>query len=193
MEVFRLDEVKEPHLTDSNRNGRVPAIQDPNEDLALWVSGAIYQYVVEVYDKEHRLSYATLKEKHLCNQWLHFQMGSQGPYFGQLGWFNHLHREKIPSAIDRYANEVRRVLQTIETALAAKPADAQWLVGNKMTFADMAFVPWSLRLSELTGKEWGVVWYGLPHAQAWHEKMAALDSWKRCMQTRAQCMDAQPI
>jgi len=53
-----------------------------------------------------------------------------------------------------------------------------------MTFADMAFVLRNLRLSGLAGKEWDVVWEGLPHTLAWQEKMAALDSWKRCIQTR---------
>lgn len=170
----------------------MPAIEDPNTGLTLWESGAIYQYLAEQYDAPaHHISYSTLQERHLCNQWLHFQMSGQGPYFGQCGWFQHLHPEKFPSAIERYANEIKRVLSVIEGVLAAKPADAQWLVGDKMTFADMAFVPWNDRLNEVLMQSWDEVWEGTPHVRAWHERMIELPSWKRAMKTRARLMDEQ--
>lgn len=125
---FRFDDVKKKPFIDINPNGRVPAIEDPNTGLTLWESGAIYQYLAEQYDTPaHHVSYGTLQERHLCNQWLHFQMSGQGPYFGQYSWFRHLHPEKIQSALDRYANEIKRVLGVIEGVLAAKPADSQWL------------------------------------------------------------------
>ncbi|KAL1863867.1 Transcriptional regulator ure2 [Diaporthe australafricana] len=190
---FRFDDVKKKSFTDINPNGRVPAIEDPNTGLTLWESGAIYQYLVEQYDTPapHRVSYATLRERHLCNQWLHFQTSGQGPYFGQASWFLHLHPEIIQSAIDRYAGEIRRILGVIEGVLSAKGADAQWLVGDKMTFADMAFVPWNFRLSEVLTQSWDEVWEGMPHARAWHERMVELPSWKRSMEKRAVLMDEQ--
>lgn len=104
-----------------------------------------------------------------------------------------MHTEKIPSAVERYANEIRRVLNVLETVLAAKPADAQWLVGNKMTFADMAFVPWNFRLSEVLVQSWDEIWEGIPHVRAWHERMAELPSWKRSMKLRARLMDEQGL
>ncbi|KXX79083.1 Glutathione S-transferase 2 [Madurella mycetomatis] len=190
---FRFDDVKKKPFTDVNPNGRVPAIEDPNTGLTLWESGAIYQYIVEVYDTDKRLTYDGLNDRHLCSQWLHFQMSGQGPYFGQAGWFQHLHPEKIPSAIERYSKEIKRVLGVIEGVLAAKPADAQWLVGNKMTYADMAFAPWNFRLSEVLLQSWDEVWEGMPHARAWHERMVELPSWKRSMEHRARLMDEQGL
>ena len=68
---FRFDDVNEPPFIDINPNGRVPAIEDPNTGLTLWESGAIYQHLIEVYDTEKRLTYESLNERHLCNQWLH--------------------------------------------------------------------------------------------------------------------------
>jgi glutathione S-transferase len=62
------------------------AIEDPNTSLILWESGAIIQYLEEVYDKDRKLTYDSLNEKYLLNQWLHFQTSGQGPYFGQCGW-----------------------------------------------------------------------------------------------------------
>lgn len=190
---FRFDDVKKPPFININPNGRVPAIEDPNTGITLWESGAIYQYLIEVYDTNKRLTYDNLKERHLCNQWLHFQMSGQGPYFGQAGWFQHLHPERVESAVERYSNEIKRVLRVIEGVLAAKPADAQWLVGDKMTFADMAFVPWNFRLSEVLLESWDEVWEGMPHARAWHERMVELPSWKRCMEHRARLMDEQGL
>ncbi|KAI2472649.1 glutathione S-transferase [Annulohypoxylon bovei var. microspora] len=190
---FRFDDVKNKPFIDINPNGRVPAIEDPNTNLTLWESGAIYQYLIERYDPGHRLSYETLNERHLCNQWLHFQMSGQGPYWGQCGWFQHLHPEKIPSAVERYANEIKRVLGVIEGVLAAKPANAQWLIGDKMTFADLAWVPWNFRLSETLLQSWDEVWEGTPHVRVWHERMIELPSWKRSMEHRARLMDEQGL
>lgn len=190
---FRFDDVKKPPFININPNGRVPAIEDPNTDLTLWESGAIFQYIIEKYDADKRLTYDTSNERHLCNQWLHFQMSGQGPYYGQAGWFQHLHKEKIPSAVERYTNEIRRVLDVLENVLAAKSADQQWLVGNKMTFADMSFVPWNFRLSEVLVQSWDEVWEGKPHVRAWHERMIELPSWKRSMETRARLMDEQGL
>ncbi|KAK4220868.1 putative glutathione S-transferase [Podospora fimiseda] len=190
---FRFDDVKKVPFIKINPNGRVPAIEDPNTNLTLWESGAINQYLIEQYDTENRLSYDTLIEKNLCNQYLHFQMSGQGPYFGQCGWFQHLHPEKIQSAIDRYANEIKRVLSVLETVLSAKFTDEQWLVGNKMTYADMAFVPWNFRLSEVLLQSWDEVFDGTPRVRAWHEKMVELPSWKRAMEHRARLMDGQGL
>lgn len=120
-------------------------------------------------------------------------MSGQGPYFGQSGWFRHLHPEKIPSAVERYDNEIRRVLSVLEGVLAAKAADAQWLVGDKMTFADLAFLPWDFRLAEVMQISWDEVWDGLPHVREWHERMAGLPSWKRAMERRAVIMDEQGL
>ncbi|KAI0869861.1 glutathione S-transferase [Hypoxylon argillaceum] len=193
IESFRFDDIKKEPFINVNPNGRVPAIEDPNTGLTLWESGAICQYLVEVYDTENRLSYVSLNDRHLCNQWLHFQMSGQGPYYGQVGWFAHLNKEKIPSAIARYSNEAKRVLGVLETVLSKKPDDAQWLVGNKMTFADMAFVPWNSRLSELLSQPWEEIWEGIPHVKAWHERMAELPSWKRSMQRRGDLMAGQDL
>jgi glutathione S-transferase len=55
-------------------NGRMPAIQDPNEDFTLWESGAIIEYLVEKYDTERKMSFAPgSKEAYLAKQWLYFQ------------------------------------------------------------------------------------------------------------------------
>lgn len=120
-------------------------------------------------------------------------MSGQGPYYGQCGWFQHLHAEKIPSAIERYSIEVKRILGVLEGILAAKPSTCQWLVGNKMTFADMAFVPWNSRLNEILMLSWEEIWDGIPHVQSWHERMTDLPSWKNSMHHRSRLMEEQAL
>ncbi len=58
------------------------------------------------------------------------------PYFGQYAWFTNYHAEKIPSAIERYKNEILRVFGVLESVLSKQ----SWLVGGKYTIADLSFV-----------------------------------------------------
>lgn len=63
----------------------------------------------------------------------------QAPYFGQGTWFARFHSERIQSAIDRYVNEIERVVGVLDKALTGR----EWLVGDKCTYADISFVTWS--------------------------------------------------
>ncbi|EAT86862.1 hypothetical protein HBH56_130600 [Parastagonospora nodorum] len=186
---FGFEVVKQKPFTDINPNGRAPAIKDPNTGITLWETGAIIQYIIEQYDTKHVLSYDTLKEKHLCNQWLAFQISGQGPYFGQAGWFNVLHPEKLPSAITRYNDELKRILGVLDGALTGK----QWLVGDKMTFADLSFVTWNDRIDSLIVCAPDKKFEGFPNVQAWHERMTGRAAWKNIMKKRDQLMDDQGL
>ena len=131
--------VKEPSYTAINPNGRLPALYDPNTDLTVWESGAIIEYLIATYDTEHKLSFPQgSHEDWHCKQYLYFQVSGQGPYYGQANWFNVAHPERLPSAIERYKNEIKRVTGVLERVLEGK----EWLVGGKCTYADLAFIPW---------------------------------------------------
>ncbi|KAF2478186.1 glutathione S-transferase II [Lindgomyces ingoldianus] len=186
---FKFDDVKKKPFIDLNPNGRVPAIEDPNTGLTLWESGAIIQYLIEQYDTEKKLTYGDVIKKNQLNQWLMFQMSGQGPYFGQAGWFNVLHSEKIPSAIERYNTEVKRILSVLEGQLEGK----QWLVGDKITFADLSFVTWNDRIDATLMCAPEKKFDGIPNVKAWHERMTSRPSWKKAMETRAKLMDEQGL
>ncbi|KAL3470260.1 glutathione S-transferase [Aspergillus californicus] len=132
-------QIKEEPFLSINPNGRLPAIEDPNTGITLWESGAILEYLVETYDKEHKISFEHgSKDNFFAKQWLHFQMSGQGPYFGQLSWFLRFHSEKIQSAIDRYTNEIRRVSGVLDGVLKKH----EYLVADKFSYVDVAFLPW---------------------------------------------------
>lgn len=75
---------------------------------------------------------------------LWYLVSGQGPYYGQAVWFTKFHSEQVPSAKERYYNEVKRVTSVLDGHLKSQPkgADGPWLVGGKFSYADLAFVPW---------------------------------------------------
>lgn len=96
-------------------------------------------------------------------------MSGQGPYFGQLVWFNNYHPEAVQSARDRYANEVKRVTGVIDYHLRTKKTD--YLVGNKMTYADLMFVPWAVHIQNTAASQ-----LDLDEFEAYHSWLKRLTS-----------------
>ncbi|KAL9613433.1 MAG: hypothetical protein Q9167_002031 [Letrouitia subvulpina] len=151
-----FSETKNPEYTSINPNGRLPAIHDPNTNITLWESGAILEYLVDQYDKDRRLSFeAGTPEYYHAKQWLFFQASGQGPYYGQAVWFLRFHPEKLESAKARYNKEINRVSGVLDGWLAKQQRgqEGPWLVGNKLSFVDIAFVPYQSGIEGLVGKE----------------------------------------
>lgn len=181
---LQFNEMKQDPFESINPNGRVPAIDDPNTGLKLWESGAIVEYLVETYDKQNTLSFATGSPEYFyAKQWLHFQMSGQGPYFGQAVWFTKFHPEDVPSAKERYNNEVKRVSSVMDRALA----DREWLVGNKLSYADLSFVPWFLLVPAYTKPDLDLS-KEYPKLGAWLEKMKARPAVQKIVKDRENAM-----
>ncbi|RDL34573.1 Uncharacterized protein BP5553_07701 [Venustampulla echinocandica] len=160
-------DLKQPAFEAINPNGRVPAIHDPNTDLTLWESGAIVSYLIEKYDTEHKLSYVTEPEKYHVLQWQHYQSTGQGPYWGQAAWFQLFHQEPLESAKKRYVDEAIRIVKVLDKWLAGR----DWLVGDKCTYADLAYVSWNAAIPLfMQGRsEWNMDDY--PNFKRWNEAM----------------------
>lgn len=176
-----LEDLKREPFLSINPNGKVPAIIDPNTDIKLFESGAIVQYLIDTYDKERRLTYDSFPEKYHLLQWSFFQASGQGPYFGQAAWFNMYHPEKVESALLRYGNELKRIVGVLDRALK----DREWLVGDKCTYADLAFVMWNCMIDFFMKdrKEHPDAWdiTEFPNFKRWQEAMLARDSLKKVM------------
>ena len=187
-----FSDVKKPEYLAVNPNGRLPAIYDPNTDITLWESGAILEYLIERYDKTHRISFAPgTPESYHAKQWLFFQASGQGPYYGQLAWFKRLHPENVPSAIERYVKEINRVTGVLDGHLAKQKeehggssagGDGPWLVGNKLSYADIAFIPWQIRVPRALGKEeYDVDNY--PNVKEWLDKMTSREAVRKVLES----------
>ncbi|KAI1442634.1 glutathione S-transferase [Annulohypoxylon stygium] len=183
-----LDGLKQKPYTDVNPNGRVPAIVDPNNDITLWESGAIIQYLIDTYDKDNKISYSIFPEKYLTQQWSFFQASGQGPYFGQAAWFNLFREgaygESPESAKVRYGNEVKRVAGVLDGVLAK----STWLVGDKCTYADLTFTMWNAQVAFFMGGRTGeYAWNpdAFPHFTRWQNACLGRDSVRKVLSVLA--------
>ena len=126
-----------------NPNGRIPVIVDKSEgDHVVFESGAIMIYLAE---KTGMFLPNDNKGRSKVLQWLMFQMGGVGPMMGQANVFYRYLEEKIPVAIDRYQNEVRRLFEVLDGHLA----NNEYLVDD-YSIADMANWCW-VRTYEWSG------------------------------------------
>lgn len=155
-----LDQKKPDYLA-INPNGRIPAIVDRGaNDFAVFESGAILIYLAE---KTGRLLPTDAKGRSEVLQWLMFQVGGVGPMQGQANVFVRYFPETIPSVIDRYQKETRRLYGVLNNRLE----DHQYLAGD-YSIADIATWPW------VRAHFWaGVDLDGLPHLQRWLDEIAA--------------------
>ncbi|KDQ51749.1 hypothetical protein JAAARDRAFT_40773 [Jaapia argillacea MUCL 33604] len=166
---FQKGEQKAPEHTKFNPNGRIPTLIDhKNGDFVIWESNAILTYLAETYDKEGKFSFSSGLEKYQQLQWLFFQASGQGPYFGQGFWFKLFHSEKIPSAVERYQNEAKRVISVLEGVLSK----SEWLVGDKYTIADLSFITWHVGAVNALLENYDIS-KEAPHVDAWAKKIQA--------------------
>lgn len=167
----------------------MPCIEDPNTDITLWESGAILEYLLDTYDSEGKLSFASSPDKFYAKQYLHYQTSGQGPYYGQAAWFAKYHPEKLPSAIERYRNEIRRVTKVLDSILKGK----EYLVGGRCSYADLAFVPWATLVPGLLGgvdrKE---IASETPDYSAWVDRLTARPAVKKVLEEKAEAMATVP-
>ena len=144
-EAHRVDIMKNeshtPAFLSLNPNGKIPAIIDPHgpgdAPLALFESGAILQYLAE---KSGRFISSDRAQYWQTIQWVHFQMASIGPMFGQLGFFNKFagkeYEDKRP--LQRYVAESKRLLGVLDGRLDGRA----WIMGDDYSIADIATIGW---------------------------------------------------
>jgi GST-like protein len=132
-------EQAKPEFLKINPNGKIPAIVDTEgpdgKPIAIFESAAILIHLAEKSGKflpaEPQAHYATL-------EWLMFQVANIGPMFGQAFHFRSGAPERVPYAVDRYSNEVGRLLGVLDRRLG----EAEYLAGSEYTIADIATWPW---------------------------------------------------
>lgn len=103
--------------------------------------------------------------------------------------FNFLHPEKVPSVQNRFNDECKRQLGVLDGVLEGK----QWLVGDKMTYADLSFVPWNDILHQCIPMQLEDRFKEFPNVKAWHERMIARDSWAKLAEVRKKAMEEQDL
>ena len=136
---FKIGEQYAPDFLAINPNNKIPAIVDPEPigggaPLAIFESAAILIYLAE---KSGRLMPQDARGRYDVIKWTVFQAASIGPMFGQMAYFHDYADPKMPAALDRYENEVRRLYKVLERRLG----EADFLAGA-YSIADIAVWPW---------------------------------------------------
>lgn len=176
----QTEEQKGPEFTKLNPNGRIPAVVDHgNNDFVLWESNAIIEYILAKYDTENKLSFPDFENQQYMRQWLYFQASGQGPYYGQAVWFLKEEGGKPEHVVERYQNETKRVIKVLDSVLAKQ----EWLVGGRISAADIAFLQWNTSADRIIlGKEF--IDNEAPHVRRWMDAMIAREGIKKVMDER---------
>ncbi|WP_374380643.1 glutathione binding-like protein [Dongia sp.] len=163
VDISRGDQFRPEYLA-VNPNSKIPAIVDHDtpdgKPLAVFESGAILIYLAE---KSGKFLPADKHRRYDVLQWLMFQMASIGPMYGQAWHFRSVAPERIPYAVDRYTNEVTRLLRVMEQRLK----DSAYLGDSEFSIADIAAWPW-VKGSEKYGQDMR----DFPHVVKWIAKIA---------------------
>jgi GST-like protein len=155
-----------PEFLAISPNNRMPAIVDHapaggGPPLAIFESAAILQYLAETTG---RFLPHDVRGKYEVLQWVAWQVANLGPVAGKLNHFASYAGEKLPYAIERFANELNRLLGVLERRLADRP----YLAGE-YSIADMA--TWSWVFPEYQGRK---VLADFPRVAQWWETSRAV-------------------
>ncbi|MFT4198332.1 MAG: glutathione S-transferase N-terminal domain-containing protein [Pseudoxanthomonas sp.] len=168
-----------PEFLAISPNNKIPAIVDQQPagggaPLAVFESGAILLYLA---DKIGRFVPQDLRGRTTALEWLFWQMAGLGPMSGQMGHFHVYAPDKIPYAMDRYRNEVRRLHGVLDKRLA----QSEYLAGADYGIADMASYPWIEVYNGLKPD-----YAEFPHIKRWHDAIAARPATQRAYALREQ-------
>lgn len=84
-------------------------------------------------------------------------------------------QKNLTSVLDRYSNEIKRVTQVVNAHLKKKGNGT--LVGDKITYADLAFIPW-FKFAEILVPDWDRK-SEVPEFVAWYQGMQDRDGVKK--------------
>ena len=157
-----------PEFLSLNPNGKIPAIIDPNgpdgSALALFESGAILTYLA---DKTEMLLPSSGARRYETLQWVFWQVGHVGPFFGQVGFFHKFAGRKWEDKrpLTRFADESRRLLKVLNDRLAGR----DWVMDD-YSIADISLLGWVRNLIGFYGAGELVDYASMANVQAWLER-----------------------
>ena len=149
-------------------NNKIPGIVDPDgpggEPISLFESGAILMYLARKTGSPLLPPESDAAAYWSVMQWLMFQMGNIGPFFGQANHFLRFAKEDVPYGKKRYRDEAHRLYGVMDLRLAG----SKFLAGDAYSIADVASYPWCARW------EWHEIDLGdIPNVKRWFEEIGA--------------------
>src|SRR6201746_1441758 len=108
----------DPEFLKFSPNNRMPALVDSDSGIRIFESGAIMMYIAE---KHGRFYPQDMAKKYDVVQWVMWQMGNQGPKFGEQGHFFRASQNAangdLAYAVTRFSDEVHRLYGVMNLGL----------------------------------------------------------------------------
>lgn len=166
-----------PQFLKFSPNNRMPAIIDPDgpggRAISVFESGAILQYLGRKTGKFYPRDERRRVE---VEEWLMWQMGGIGPMMGQANHFRRYAPEQIEYAINRYTNEVRRLLGVLD-----KQLEKRKFVCGDLSIADFALLGW-VRTLDRQGQDPA----DTPNVMRWVKAMEARPATRRGLDVKVE-------
>jgi GST-like protein len=176
VDISKGDQFK-PEFLAISPNNRMPAIVDHDgpggRSISVFESGAILQYLGRKTGKFYPSAERARVE---VDQWLFWQMANLGPKAGEANHFRAYAPEKLPYAIDRFANEMNRIYGVMNSRLG----DRDFLAG-KYSIADIACIGWVSR-----AERFGHDLSAFPNVTRWRQAVLARPAVKRGISVRVE-------
>ncbi len=159
------DQQFDPAFLKISPNNKIPAIIDPDgpggKPISVFESGAILIYLGA---KSGKFWPADLGGQVPVLEWLMFQMGSFGPFPGQVHHFLQVENAADRAyGLARYMKETRRLYAVMERRLAEVPYFA-----GELSIADFAILGWAWR-----HERHKVDFADFPNVGGWYARMTA--------------------
>jgi GST-like protein len=164
----------DPEFLKFSPNNRMPALIDTDNGVRIFESGAIMMYIAE---KHGRFYPQELAKRYEVVQWVMWQMGNQGPKFGEQGHFFRASQNPdngdLRYAVTRFTDEVHRLYGVMNLGLHGK----DWLAAGEYTIADMICYPWAAgyKLRKIDLEEF-------PNVKHWMARVEARPAVKKAME-----------
>lgn len=124
-----------PEFKAINPNGKIPTLVD--DDFTIWESQAIMRYLAEKHKSD--LIPSDLQERAKMDQWLSWHLAHFGPALAAITW-----ERLAPQFFEGYQTDEHALNKGLTNLARFAPvldehlASREYLVGNRLTLADLA-------------------------------------------------------
>ncbi|BGP41207.1 Glutathione S-transferase 2 [Rhodotorula kratochvilovae] len=151
-----------------NPNSKMPALIHNRPDkppLKVFESASILLYLARTFDKGFKFHFEDDDLEQEMLDWVFWTQANLGPNQGNANHFYRYSDERHQYSTDRFITETKRLYQVLNDHLAGK----EYLVGGKLSLADMCAEPW------VRCHFWcGIPIAPYPHLEAWHDRIERL-------------------
>jgi glutathione S-transferase len=167
------EDLKNDAYLAKNPLGLVPTLEDG--DAVVFESGAIVEYLLETYDREHRfLPKPGATERARTRSWLHWAEASASPPLSD--YLAHTAVRPEPKRIPEVAEDAKKRLHRVFAAIERELANHDFIAGPQLSAADI-MLGFTLHMSRMLS----VLSDEHPAALAYYERLAARPAFQRAL------------